>query len=83
MVHSLIEIAYQTFNLLLLARVILSWLPSSAYHPIVITINRLTDPLLRPFQNLIPPHKMGGIDLSPMFAFISLSLIRKFLFMIL
>jgi uncharacterized protein YggT (Ycf19 family) len=45
-------------------------------------IYQFTDPILKPFQNIIPPYKIG-IDLSPLFAFIALSIAKKLLLMLL
>ena len=55
---------------LILAMVILSWLGGRGRHPIVPLIYQLTEPVLRPFRKLIP--SLGGIDLSPLFAIISI-----------
>jgi len=79
--HFLINTLFNALNLLLFVRVILSWVPNLPYHPIVESIYKVTDPLLKPFQNLFPANKLG-IDFSPILAFMTLSLIRKILFMI-
>lgn len=55
---------------LILAVVILSWLGGRVRHPIVPLMYQLTEPVLRPFRRLIPP--IGGIDLSPLFAIITI-----------
>jgi len=68
-------------SLALFIRVLLSWIPHNAYHPVVRFLYDVTDPLLRPFKELIP--NATGIDFSPIFAFIALSLIKKLLFNIL
>ncbi|MEY6431273.1 YggT family protein [Thioalkalicoccus limnaeus] len=64
-------------NILLFAvfiRVILSWIQPDPRHPGVALLNRLTDPLLRPVQRLVPP--ISGIDLSPLFVLVGLVLAR-------
>ncbi len=63
-------IAYGLIGLLIL-EVILSWVNPSA--PIAPTVRALTDPLLRPFRRVLPP--IGGIDLSPIFAFLALRIL--------
>jgi YggT family protein len=60
--------------LLILARVILSWLPQYRGSQIGQIIFSLTDPVLRPIQNLIPP--MGMMDISPIVAWIALAVIQ-------
>jgi len=82
MIYQCIEIIFQIINLLLFVRVVLSWIPNPPSHPIIMGIYQFTDPILKPFQNIIPPYKIG-IDLSPLFAFIALSIAKKLLLMLL
>ena len=37
---------------------------------------RMTSPFLRPFRRLVPPHKMGGIDWSPLLLLLAIYIIR-------
>ena len=37
---------------------------------------RMTSPFLRPFRRLLPPHKMGGIDWSPLLLLLAIYIIR-------
>jgi YggT family protein len=39
-------------------------------HPLVRTLDQVCDPILRPFQRLLPP--MGGMDFSPIIAILTL-----------
>lgn len=59
-----------TYAVVIIVSVILSWLGPRARHPIVPLIYRLAEPVLRPFRKIIPP--IGGIDLSPLFALITI-----------
>ena len=59
-----------TYFVLIIARVIVSWIGSQSRHPLIPLIYQLTEPVLRPFSKLIPP--ISGIDLSPLFALIAL-----------
>ena len=59
-----------TYFVLIIARVIISWVATHSRHPIIPLVYQLTEPLLRPISRLIPP--IGGIDLSPLFALIAL-----------
>jgi YggT family protein len=59
-----------TYFVLIIARVIISWIAAQSYHPIIPLVYQLTQPVLRPISRLIPP--LGGIDLSPLFALIAL-----------
>jgi YggT family protein len=37
---------------------------------------RMTSPFLRPFRRLLPPHKMGGIDWSPLLLLLAIYILR-------
>ena len=71
-----LDLLRATINLFLFAilvRVVLSWVnpyPNAATQ----LLARLTDPLLRPAQRLIPPF--SGVDLSPMLVMIGLVLMQ-------
>jgi YggT family protein len=59
-----------TYFVLIIARVIVSWIANQSRHPLIPLIYQLTEPVLRPISKLLPP--MGGVDLSPLFALIAL-----------
>jgi YggT family protein len=44
---------------------------------------RMASPFVRPFRRILPAHKTGGIDWSPMLLFLAIYLIRAFLRLIL
>jgi YggT family protein len=72
---NLIYIIYRIALYLIIARAVISWIPSLRYNPIAKLIIQLVDPALRPLQRLVPPSKTGGIDLSPLLALILLQII--------
>ncbi|MEA2161963.1 MAG: hypothetical protein QOK37_90 [Thermoanaerobaculia bacterium] len=37
---------------------------------------RMTSPFLRPFRRMLPPHKMGGIDWSPLLLLLAIYILR-------
>lgn len=78
LLYTLIKTAAQLAHISLFIRVILSWFPHNRYHPFIDVIYRVTDPMLLPFQRLIPANRMG-IDLSPIFAFIGIQILESFL----
>jgi len=73
--YQLVDIFFQVLSITLFIRIALSWFSHDPYHPIISLIYRITDPILTPFRQLIPP--IGGLDISPIFAFMALSLIEK------
>tara|TARA_Y100000814_G_scaffold210771_1_gene156276 strand:- start:291 stop:527 length:237 start_codon:yes stop_codon:yes gene_type:complete len=68
---------FEILNLLLVTRILLSWIPHNRYHPILNFIYETTEPILKPFRNMINP--IQGIDLSPIIVFFLLRVIRNFL----
>ena len=61
----LVHAVFWVLQLLVLARVIISWVPVNRYHPLVRVIHDLTEPMLRPFRALLRVGA-GGIDFSPL-----------------
>ena len=58
------------FMFAIIIRVVLSWIAPGSYNPATMLISGLTDPILKPFQRLIP--SLGGFDISPIFAIVAL-----------
>jgi YggT family protein len=74
------NLVFTVLTLLILARVILSWVVSFGGgnlrgNSLVILIFQLSEPILRPFQRLVPP--MGMMDFSPMVAIIVLVVVQQ------
>jgi uncharacterized protein YggT (Ycf19 family) len=40
-------------------------------------LSRMAYPFIRPFRRILPPHKMGGIDWSPLLLLLTIFLIRR------
>jgi len=40
-------------------------------------LTRMAYPFIRPFRRILPPHKMGGIDWSPLLLLLAIFLIRR------
>lgn len=66
-----VDVIFRALQLLVLASVIVSWVPSLKYHPVSQWIRRLTDPMLRPFRAIVPVGA-GGLDFSPVILLIVL-----------
>jgi len=69
---------FQIIKFLIIVRVFLSWVPINVSYKIKQFIYDLTEPLMSPFRNLIPIHKMG-VDLSPMLALFLLQILQSIL----
>ena len=66
------------YSLVVLVAVILSWVPLDRRNPLVTITHGLTEPVLAPIRNVLPP--MGGVDFSPVVLLIVLQLLKGFLF---
>jgi len=69
-IKKLLVTLLMTYFVLIIARVVVSWIANQSRHPLIPLIYQLTEPVLRPINKLVPP--IGGIDLSPLFALIAL-----------
>lgn len=61
----------------LIVRVVASWFGIGAYHPRFRPVIHMTEWLLAPIRRVLPP--MGMIDLSPLVAWLALTLLRSLL----
>jgi YggT family protein len=57
--------------------VILSWVAPGSRSPAAELVTQITEPVLAPFRRIIP--NLGGLDISPIFAFIALQLLQSWL----
>ncbi|MCF4967202.1 YggT family protein [Nostoc sp. CMAA1605] len=62
------------YSYLLIIRVLLTWFPSiNWYNQPFTALSQVTDPYLNLFRSIIPP--LGGMDFSPILAFVVLNLL--------
>lgn len=73
----IVDLVFQLFDLLLFARVLLSWFQVDPYNPVVKFLYDITEPVLAPIRRRVAP--MGGLDLSPIIAIIILLVLRALL----
>ena len=62
----------KVFWFALIGSVILSWVAPGSYNPGAQLLNQICEPLLRPIRKVLP--NLGGLDLSPIFAFLAINL---------
>ena len=76
---SIINLLYWAFWILILARVIISFMRVSPYqNDLVRLVYEVTEPVLEPIRRILPP--MGGLDFSPLIALLLLDVLRRILF---
>ncbi len=76
--HLLVSWTFWILKAAIVVRVISSWLPISTYSPWVRWSYQLSEPILAPFRRIIP--NLGGLDISPIVAFILLNILEGLLF---
>ena len=66
------------YKWIILIRALLSWVNPDPYNPVVRFFVGVTEPVLRPLRRIIPPYRTGGLDFSPVLAFLILYFIELF-----
>lgn len=69
-------LALKIFFFALIVSVILSWIAPGSHNPGAQLTQQICEPLLAPIRNLLP--NLGGLDISPIFAFIAINLLERF-----
>ena len=64
---------------ILIIRAVLSWVRIPSLYSVSIILYYLTEPVLKPVRRFVPPHRLGGIDISPMIVILILVFIDTFL----
>jgi YggT family protein len=64
------------YSWLIIIRALISWVHPNPRHPLVLLLVKVTEPILKPLRALVPPAKLGGIDLSPILAIVALQIVR-------
>ena len=54
------------YSFIIIAAALITWVQPNPYNPIVQFLRRVTEPVLRPVRGLVPPEKLGGLDISPL-----------------
>lgn len=74
---ALIALLIQLYSFVILARVLMSWVNVDPYSPLARAIFDLTEPVLQPIRNMLPPT--AGLDFSPIIAIILLQFLGQLL----
>lgn len=69
-----ITVAIEVYTWIIIARCILSFIPHDPRQTIIRFIYEITDPVLKPFQRVVP--LVSGIDFSPLVALLALQFLR-------
>lgn len=64
---------------IVIIRAVLSWVKVPSLYPVVVVLQNLTEPVLRPFRKLVPPRLLGGIDISPIIVILVILFVDSFI----
>lgn len=76
-----INLLFGTYYLLILIRAFMPWIPGAMYHPVLIPVKILTDPVLNVIKKGLPPSHFG-IDASPFIVIILLWVLQRIILML-
>jgi YggT family protein len=79
-IRSVLLAILNIYELILLARVLISWIDPTMQQPVSRILVQLTEPVLAPLRRIIPPA--GSFDLSPLVAFIIIAVLVRLVMMI-
>ena len=71
----LISLASKVYSLVIIGRVILSWVNPDPSNAIAVFIVRVTEPVLGPVRRVIPA--LGGLDFSPILVLIGIQVLES------
>jgi YggT family protein len=74
----LLNTVVSIYTIVIIFRVVLSWIQIPSLYPVSVIVYKLTEPVLKPIRKYVPPHKFGGLDLSPMILLVGLMFINNF-----
>lgn len=82
LLFKIVDLLISVINTLIVIRVVLSWLSPNSNNGFTDLVYGITEPILKPFRVLLPMGNLR-VDLSPMVAYIFLSIIRRLVFYLL
>jgi YggT family protein len=73
----ILELIFNTLQLIVIASVVISWLDANPYNPVVQMIRQVTEPMYRPLRRLLNRWS-GPIDFAPMIVLMLIVTIQRF-----
>lgn len=80
MIQTILSLLFNILYFLILARIIISFVrpdPYGQFGEIARIIHNITEPILAPFRQILPP--MGGLDFSPILLFLLIGFAQRLL----
>jgi YggT family protein len=77
-VYQVVNLVFQGYIFLVVARALISWVGPDPYNPIVRFLCRVTDPVLDRLRRTLP-LQVGGVDLAPLALLFALYVVKDLL----
>ena len=79
-VFQLLSTLLSIYQFILLARILTSWFPDiDRRNPLIQFLYDVTEPVLRPIREMMPPSGFGGMDFSPMVVVLGIYVVQMLL----
>ena len=72
-----IDVIFNLYSFAIIIRALLPWFGVSNYHPVMIFLIHITEPLLAPLRRYVP--LMGNLDFTPMVGLLVVWLVEQLL----
>lgn len=76
---NLLVLLLYLYSWLIIIRAVVSWMRPDPGNPLIQILIKSTEPILKPLRALVPPAKLGGIDVSPILAIVVIQILRYML----
>ena len=67
------------YTWIIIIRAVMSWMNPDPNNSLVKALNVVTEPILKPLRALVPPARLGGLDISPILAIVLIQILRYLL----
>jgi len=78
-VARILDLAFNIYIFIVIARALISWVSPDPYNPIVRFLHNATDPVLYRLRRLLPILQAGAFDFSPIVLLLLLSVVQQLL----
>ena len=69
----ILDQALQLYMWVIIIAALITWVQPNPYNPVVMFLERITEPVLRPIRRILPPI---GLDISPVIAIFAIMFVR-------
>jgi YggT family protein len=76
LIHIIVNNGINLLQIIILVRVIMSWIPHNPHNQWTRLLYQVTEPILKPIRNILPGQSMG-FDFSPVVVFLLLGLLKS------